>query len=106
MRMLNTSILNISLIAIIGILSACKPDLTQKSAARLIPDGMSISNVYKMLGPDAVVSKGNDGMIYLIYFFPFFPPPPRVNSKIGSMTVIISNNVVVGRSFNDPNSSK
>jgi preprotein translocase subunit SecD len=88
-----------SLIGVAVVMTACKPDLDQKSAARLVPDGMSMSNVYKVLGPDAVVTPGNDGEICLSYFFTFFPPPPMVTPKIRGMTVIISNNVVIGRTF-------
>jgi hypothetical protein len=86
----------ISLAAIIFV-TGCKPALTQKTAEKLIPDGMSESKVYDILGTNAVVSIGNNQK-YLLYFFPFFPPP-QVDTKIDSIEVVISNDVVVDRQF-------
>jgi len=74
-----------------------KPALTQENASKIIPDGMRESDVYKVLGTGAVVSIGTHGERFLLYFFPFVSTPPRVDPKIVSMTVIISNGVVTGR---------
>lgn len=89
----------IGAVAIVVATTGCKPTLTQANASKLIPDGMSESNVYKMLGTNAIISTGNHGEKYLLYFFPFFDQPPRVKPKIDTMMVIISNGVVIDRRF-------
>jgi hypothetical protein len=56
---------------------------------------MTESNVYAILGTNVAVSHDSLGRKYLLYLFPYFPPPPGVNPKIDSLDVIISNSVVV-----------
>jgi len=72
-----------------------KPSLTSENIDSIIPAGMTESNVYAILGTNAVVSRDNLGRKDLTYFFPYFPPPPGVNPKIDSLDVIISNGIVV-----------
>jgi hypothetical protein len=69
--------------------------LTKENADRIIPNGMSESNVYELLGTNAIAKPDVLGRKCLIYMFPFFPPPPGVKPKIASLQVIISNGVVV-----------
>ncbi len=78
--------------------SNSKPALTRESAEKLIPNGMSETDVYAHLGTNARVTHGKSGKI-LTYLFHFPPPPPRVEPVIDSMTVVISNGVVVDRQF-------
>jgi hypothetical protein len=80
-------------IAVLSI-SGCKRSLTATNANKIIPNGMSESDVYAILGTNAVVSPDNYGRKHLIYFFQFFPPP-GINIKIASLQVIVSNGVVV-----------
>lgn len=77
-----------------------KPALTRETAVKLIPNGMSEAQVYEHLGTNARVTLGN-GMKSLTYLFHFPPPPPKVDPKVGSMTVLISNGVVVDRQFGE-----
>ena len=77
-----------------------KPALTRESAHKLIPNGMSEAQVYVHLGTNARVTLGKDGKA-LTYLFHFPPPPPKVDPKVGSMTVLISNGVVVDRQFTE-----
>jgi hypothetical protein len=76
-----------------------KPVLTRESAATLIPNGMSENDVYAHLGTNATVSVVNGGQKYLSYLFHFPPLPPKVDSKVDAMTLVISNGVVVDRKF-------
>jgi hypothetical protein len=89
----------ICLASLILILTSCKRPLTEKNADKLIPNGMSESEVYTLLGTNASISTGSSGKKYLLYFFQFFPPPPRIDPKVGTMTVIISNGIVIDRQF-------
>jgi len=77
-----------------------KPALTRESAVKLIPNGMSEAQVYAHLGTNARVTLGKDSKA-LTYLFHFPPPPPKVDPKVGSMTVLISNGVVVDRQFSE-----
>jgi hypothetical protein len=77
-----------------------KPVLTRESAEKLIPNGMSEEQVYAHLGTNARVTPGKD-MKSLTYLFHFPPPPPKVDPKVGSMTVLISKGVVVDRRFEE-----
>ncbi|HEX3625085.1 MAG TPA: hypothetical protein VH280_06655 [Verrucomicrobiae bacterium] len=77
-----------------------KPALTRESAEKLIPNGMSEAQVYAHLGTNARVTHGKDTKS-LTYLFHFPPPPPKVDPKVGSMTVFISNGVVVDRQFGE-----
>jgi hypothetical protein len=77
-----------------------KPALTRESADKLIPNGMSEAQVYEHLGTNARVTHSKD-MKSLTYLFHFPPPPPKVDPKVGSMTVLISNGAVVNRQFNE-----
>ena len=77
-----------------------KPALTRETAGQLIPNGMSEAQVYAHLGTNARVTMGKD-VKSLTYLFHFPPPPPKVDPKVGSMTVVISNGVVVDRQFGE-----
>jgi len=77
-----------------------KPALTRETAGRLIPNGMSEAQVYAHLGTNARVTLGKD-VKSLTYLFHFPPSPPKVDPKVGSMTVVISNGVVVDRVIGD-----
>jgi hypothetical protein len=77
-----------------------KPALTRETADKLIPNGMTEEQVYEHLGTNARVTLGSD-MKSLTYLFHFPPPPPKVDPKVGSMTVMISKGVVVGRQFTE-----
>lgn len=77
-----------------------KPELTRESAERLIPNGMTEAQVYEHLGTNARVTLGKD-MKSLTYLFHFPPPPPKVDPKVGSMTVLISKGVVIDRQFGE-----
>jgi hypothetical protein len=77
-----------------------KPELTRESAEKLIPNGMSEAQVYAHLGTNARVTHGK-GTKSLTYLFHFPPPPPKVDPKVGSMTVLIANGVVVDRQFGE-----
>ena len=77
-----------------------KPALTRQSAGQLIPNGMSEAQVYAHLGTNARVTLGKD-MKSLTYLFHFPPSPPKVDPKVGSITVVISNGVVVDRVVGD-----
>lgn len=77
-----------------------KPALTRESADKLIPNGMTEAQVYAHLGTNARVTHGKEGKA-LTYLFHFPPPPPKVDPKVGSMTVLISNGVVIDRQFGE-----
>ncbi|HTV40933.1 MAG TPA: hypothetical protein VMF08_10175 [Candidatus Sulfotelmatobacter sp.] len=77
-----------------------KPALTRESADKLIPNGMTEAQVYAHLGTNARVTHGKEGKA-LTYLFHFPPSPPKVDPKVGSMTVMISNGVVVDRQFTE-----
>jgi len=77
-----------------------KPELTRETADKLIPNGMSEAQVYAHLGTNARVTLGKD-VKSLTYLFHFPPPPPKVDPKVPSMTVVISNGVVVDRQFGE-----
>lgn len=75
-----------------------KPVLTKETAAALIPNGMSESDVYAHLGTNATVSQGKNGQKFLTYLF-HFNAPPRLDPKVDGMTVVVANGVVVDRHF-------
>ena len=77
-----------------------KPVLTRETADKLIPNGMTEDQVYAHLGTNARVTVGKEGKS-LTYLFHFPPSPPKVDPKVGSMTVVIANGVVVDRHFGD-----
>jgi hypothetical protein len=77
-----------------------KPTLTRETADKLIPNGMTEAQVYAHLGTNARVTLGKDTKS-LTYLFHFPPPPPKVDPKVSSMTVFISNGVVVDRQFGE-----
>jgi hypothetical protein len=77
-----------------------KPALTRESADKLIPNGMTEAQVYAHLGTNARVTLGKGGKA-LTYLFHFPPPPPKVDPKVGSITVLIANGVVVDRQFSE-----
>jgi hypothetical protein len=85
----------------LSVVTGCKPVLTQKSAGRIIPDGMDEPGVLKVLGTNGRVSVGSHGEKYLMYVFPFFDPPPGVKPGVDIVTIILSNGVVVGRYFGE-----
>jgi hypothetical protein len=72
-----------------------KPNLTERNLDSIIPIGMTESNVYRILGTNAIISHDNLGRKDLTYFFPYAPPPPEVNPKIDTLDIFISNGVVV-----------
>jgi hypothetical protein len=74
-----------------------KPALTPESAEKLIPNGMSEADVYVRLGTNVRVTHGKNGSKSLTYLFHFPPPPPGVDPKIGGITVVISNGIVMDR---------
>jgi hypothetical protein len=88
-------ILYFGMLAIVWLATSCKPALTEKTADKLIPNGMAESKIYEMLGTNAAVSNGQHGEKTLIYFFKFFPPPPKINPKINGIEIVISNGVVI-----------
>lgn len=75
-----------------------RPALTRENAAALIPNGMSESDVYAHLGTNATVSPGKNGEKNLTYLF-HLNASPKVDAKIDTMTVVISNGTVVDRQF-------
>jgi hypothetical protein len=77
-----------------------RPVLTQASAAVLIPNGMSERDVYAQLGTNATVSHGKNGEKSLTYLF-HLNAPPKLDTKIDAMTVVISNGTVVDRQFGE-----
>lgn len=81
---------------VVTVAASAKPALTRESADQLIPNGMSESQVYEHLGTNARVTLGKDRKS-LTFLFHFPPPPPKVDPKVGSLTVVISNGVVVDR---------
>ena len=87
---------------VLALVAGCKPVLTQKSAEKLIPNGMSEARVYEILGTNASVSVGQHGEKFLLYFFRFTGAPPKVEAKIDTISVVISNGVVIGRQFASP----
>jgi hypothetical protein len=89
----------ISLAAVLALVAGCKPILTQTSAERLIPDGMSEVQVYEMLGTNGSVSFGPHGEKYVWYFFQFTGLPPKMDTKVDVMGVVFSNGVVIARQF-------
>ena len=89
----------ICLVAVLAFVAGCKPTLTQKSAEKLIPDGMSEAQVYELLGTNGSVSFGPHGEKYVLYFFTFTGLPPKVETKIDVMSVVFSNGVVIARQF-------
>ncbi len=76
-----------------------KPELTRESAEKLIPNGMTEAQVYAHLGTKTTASLGKNGQKFLAYSFHLPPAPPRVEPKIGGITVILNNGVVVDRQF-------
>jgi hypothetical protein len=76
-----------------------KPALTHETAANLIPNGMSENDVYALLGTNARVSVVNGSQKHLSYLFQFPPFPPKLEPKIGAITVVISNGAVIDRRF-------
>lgn len=77
----------------------CNRALTQKTADKLIPNGMSEAQVYEMLGTNGVVSFATNGEKWVTYFFPFTGQPLKTKTDLVAMTVVFSNGVVIGRSF-------
>lgn len=77
---------------------ASKPPLTRENAEKLIPNGMTESQVYEHLGSHATVSLAN-GKKQLSYLFHFPPPPPKVDPKIPGITIVVANGVVIDRQF-------
>ncbi|HXB59101.1 MAG TPA: hypothetical protein VNU95_06035 [Candidatus Acidoferrales bacterium] len=75
-----------------------RPALTKESAATLIPNGMNERDVYAQLGTNATVSHGKNGEKNLTYLF-HLNAPPKLDAKIDTMTVVISNGAVVDRQF-------
>jgi hypothetical protein len=75
-----------------------RPVLTRESAAALVPNGMSESDVYAQLGTNATVWPGKNGEKHLTYLF-HLNAPPKLDAKIDTMTVVISNGVVADRQF-------
>lgn len=75
-----------------------RPALTRDSAAALIPNGMSERDVYAQLGTNATVSHGKNGEKNLTYLF-HLNAPPKLDAKIDTMTVVISNGTVADRQF-------
>ena len=76
-----------------------KPQLTRESAGKLIPNGMTETQVYAKLGTKATASLSKNGQKLLAYSFHLPPAPPRVEPKIGGITVVLNNGVVVDRQF-------
>lgn len=76
-----------------------RPPLTEETAAKLVPNGMSEADVYAHLGTNPTVALGSGGRKFLTYPFHFLPAPPRVDPKIDTMTVVIANGLVVDRKF-------
>jgi hypothetical protein len=78
-----------------------RPSLTRDSAEKLIPNGMSEAEVYAHLGTNVRVTQGKNGHKSLTYLFHFPPPPPKVDPKVGGITVVVSNGIVVDRQFEE-----
>lgn len=85
------------ILVLLFILAGCqnKRNLTKENINSIIPARMTESNVYAVLGINAVVSHDNLGRKYLIYLFPYSTPPPGVNPKVDGVELLISNGVVV-----------
>jgi hypothetical protein len=62
-------------------LAGCKPSLTKTNANRIIPNGMSESNVYVLLGTNAIVKQDDFGNKHLIYFSNFSRHLPELIPK-------------------------
>ena len=92
----------ICLAGLFGLVEGCKPALTQKTAGKLIPNGMSEAQVYEILGTNGVVSYGRHGEKCVSYFFLFTGRPPKVETKMDTMGVVFSNGVVIERQFAVP----
>ena len=80
----------------------CKPALTKTTAEKLIPNGMSEAQVYELLGTNANITFGQHGEKHLLYFFLFTGAPPKVEAKIDTIQVVLSNGVVIERLFGSP----
>lgn len=89
----------IFLVALLVLVSGCKPTLTEKNAQKVIPNGMSEAKVYELLGTNGSASFGPHGEKYVLYFFLFTGPPPKVDTKINAMSVVFSNGTVIARQF-------
>lgn len=85
------------LITIVGL--GCKPVLNQKTAERLIPNGMSEAEVYKILGTNGLDSSGRNGEKIVHYFFPFTGQPPKIKNDLPAMTVVFSNGLVISKQY-------
>ena len=94
MRILTPKV--VCLTAVVAFVAGCKPSLTEKNADKLIPDGMSEAQVYKMLGTNYTKAVGLHGEKEILYFFKYYQPP-KVVPKVDTMIVVISNGVVIGR---------
>jgi hypothetical protein len=69
-----------AIVMMMSITAGCrqsKPDLTAQNFNSIIPVGMVESNVYAILGTNAIVSRDNLGRKDLTYFFPYSPPAAR-----------------------------
>jgi hypothetical protein len=92
----------VCLIVVLVFVAGCKPALSQKTAGKLIPNGMSETQVYEMLGTNSSVSFGQHGEKIVWYFFRFTGQPPKIETKIDTMGVVFSNGVVIDRQFASP----
>jgi hypothetical protein len=89
-------------IVILALFVGCKPALTKQSARKVIPDGMSEARGYETLGTNGSVTVGQHGEKIVWYFFRFTGLPPKVETKIDTMGVVLSNGFVIGRRFASP----
>ena len=75
------------------------PRLTRNSAARVLHDGMQESQVFDLLGTNAIISDETNGLRYLHYFFTFTGKPPKLKTDLENITIVLSNGVVIDRKF-------
>src|ERR1700743_2052146 len=86
-----------ALILAVRLTAGCgKPVLTKDNAGEIIPNGMSESKVYEILGTNAAVTFGKHGEKNLLYFL-FLSAPPGIDVKIDTIEVVVSNGFVVNR---------
>ncbi len=79
--------------------AGCEPVLNQKSAERLIPNGMNEAQVNRLLGTNGIISTGWHGEKFIHYFFAFVEQPPGIKNELVALTIVISNGVVIERQF-------
>jgi hypothetical protein len=75
--------------------------LDRNTVKKLLPDGMREGDVIRLLGTNMIVNTRHHGTKRLEYLFPFLGYPPKIQTRIDNVVVVISNEVVIDRWVKD-----